>query len=361
MKVDVAIIGTGPAGGMAACSLADSGLDVAILEKETLPRHKPCGGLMPGGTEALFDWDIAPFIESRISTAQYLYNYREPRGSDRSGSPFILVNRACFDAGLVRHALQYGKGSIRLIEGFHVDTVIEERHRVVVRARGGEPVIADFLIAADGATSKTARCLNLHEAWRTAASIDTEVRVTRSYFRRVRDQLVFNYYCLPQGYGWIFPKADNLLSCGVATWGRGRHLKEAARAFLDRSIPSASIRHQESFGYPIPVYTGKTPVASRRVCLVGDAARLVDPVSGEGIRFALMSGSIAADTIRGIAERSGGSHAKAADCTIYQDKIETEVGKWLMRKYRFAFLPYLQAPEYYYRRILTGHYSDFSK
>ncbi len=346
---------------MAACSLADSGLKVAILEKETLPRHKPCGGLMPGGVEALFDWDIAPFVESRISTAQYLYNYKEPRSFDRSGSPFILVNRARFDAGIVRHALQHGKGSISLIEGFHVDKVIEERRRVVVSAKGGEPVIADFLIAADGVTSKTGRCLNLHEAWRTAASIDTEVRVTNSYFRRVRDHLVFNFYCLPQGYGWIFPKADNLLSCGVATWGRGPHLREAARVFLDSSIPSASIRHQESFGYPIPVYTGKAPIASRRVCLVGDAARLVDPVSGEGIRFALMSGSIAADTIKGIAENSNGSRANGADCTIYQDKIDAKVGKWLMHKYRFAFLPYLQAPEYYYHRLLTGNYSESSK
>jgi len=355
MRVDVAIIGTGPAGGMAACDLASSGLKVVVIDKEKLPRHKPCGGLMTGSTKELFDWDIAPLIENSVSSVHYFYNYEHPRLFQRTKSPLLLVNRARFDAGLIEHAQKKANGNLTLIEKFFVDRVSETDYHVKITSKNRESIIADFLIAADGVMSITARCLGMNKNWLTAAAIDAEVEVSHSFYHEMNDSVVFNYFCIPCGYGWIFPKAENALSCGVVTRKKMKNLRHCMAEFLAKSIPAGNLRKVELSGYPIPVYAGLSNIASRRICLTGDAARLADPISGEGIGFALQSGLTAARTIREIINDPGSLSGEIRDCRLYQDRIHAGMGKWLEYKYRFESLPFLKAPEYYYHRLLTGN------
>lgn len=362
MKYDVAIIGTGPAGGMAACSLANTGLNVVVLEKEELPRHKSCGGAMPSCVKGFFDWDIDPVIEKEITRMKSLYNFRQPHTVTSENAPVILVNRNHFDADLVHRALDMGKGSITLREGVKVSRVEEKETHVVISADRSAPVYANYLIAADGAGSKTALCLGLNRDRSNAIAIDAEVEVTTETYDTESEQMTFNYYCVPCGYGWIFPKKDNLLSCGIGVWEGRTNMKKAMSAFLERSFLPGTVKSVKYYGHPIPIYSGHRMIASKRTCLAGDAASLVDPILGEGIRYALKSGMIAANVIAGLSgvKIDSGLNDEITssglnDCSIYQSLIYEYICNQLEILYRFKLLPYLKAPEFYYNQYVLGH------
>jgi flavin-dependent dehydrogenase len=121
-------------------------------------------------------------------------------------------------------------------------------------------------------------------------------------------------------------------------------------SYLPENFATSDILASIHRAYPIPVYNGQAPIASRRVCLAGDAASLVDPVTGEGIRFALGSGTTAARTICDIIANP----EDPADCRLYQQRIYNSISQTLEPLHRFATLPFREAPEYYYRRFITG-------
>ena len=346
---------------MAACRLAASGLRVVVLEKETLPRRKPCGGGIPAQATRLFDWDVTPYVDAQIHTIRTFYNHT--LCVDRAREvPLLMVDRSRFDQHLIERAVAQGGGQLMLREGFRVAGVEEDEAGVTITARDGERVRASFLIAADGAFSRTAACLGLKADKPPAVAIDAEVEVEPEVFEAEAHRATFDFFCLPNGYGWIFPKAGRL-SCGVGSWGGKPQLQVSLNAFLAASFPPNSIRSVERFGFPIPIYAERRQIATRRVCLVGDAAGLVDPVVGEGIRFALQSGALAAGVVAGLLQaplarvdvpdlpRWG-----EADCRIYQHLVDARIGGDFGALALFITPLYLQKPELFYRRFfLEGH------
>lgn len=355
--VDVAIVGAGPGGGMAACRLAPTGARIAILEKEHLPRHKACGGALSGGVREILDWDISPWIENEVRQRRNLFDYaREQVGQIE---PFLLVNRGAFDAHLIERAVTLGNGRVDLRQGFRVAHVEEKERGIIVHSQSGERLEADFVIGADGAFSTVARSLELNRDVTRGPALDAEVEVTPEVYDTHKNTVTFNFFCLPHGYGWIFPKRAGLLSCGICAWAGRPKLAEALNDFLTRSLPPDGIRRVETYGHVVPLYSGARQIATRRACLVGDAANLVDPILGEGIGFALQSGAIAADVIAGLLGAGGGSRAGAspeADCQAYQALIQEGIGARLDHLLRFVQIVFLGAPELFYRRfILRGN------
>lgn len=201
------------------------------------------------------------------------------------------------------------------------------------------------------------------------AAIDAEVQVDPATFQAERSQVTFDLWCLPNGYGWIFPKGDHL-SCGVGSWRTPRKLPAHMDRFLARSLPPGSIRHQVRRAHPVPVFTGHRAVATRRVCLVGDAAALVDPVLGEGIHHAIFSGALAAEVISLVlAARSPHEPlldprlrvriqvpdgplwqalGTVRDCRLYTELIRYSVGREL-NLIRLRSAAFFDAPERFYR------------
>ena len=354
MKFDVAIIGSGPAAGAAAGYLAATGLKVVLLEQYELPRPKPCGGLVPEATLAVLAQDVSALVGNRVVDRRYSYQNTLPHASHTPDSVLALVDRASFDAGLVQGAISAARGSIVLQEGFRVTEVMETEAQVEIRGARGQWVTARFAIAADGAASRTARCLALNPRRVNAVGIDTEVRVSEECYRRFATAVLFDYFCLPCGYGWVFPKGDCVLSVGVASWRKSVDCKAAMSNYLSHHFSKRDLLSSIHRAYPIPVYNGQAPIATRRVCLAGDAASLVDPVTGEGIRFALYSGMTAARTICDIITKADGEGAEPGDCRLYQQRIYNGMSQPLEALHRFATLPFMEAPEYYYRRFVTG-------
>jgi len=355
-NVDVAIIGTGPGGGMAACRLAETGLRVVVLEKEHLPRRKPCGGGIPSVATRLFDWDVSPYVESQIYAVQHFLDYAQPVERTRQAS-ILMVDRSRFDRHLVERAVGEGHGRVTLREGFLVAGVEEREGGVTIVEQGGEAMHASFLIAADGAFSPTAKSLGMKRGAKPAVAIDAEVEVEPDVYEAEKDRATFNFFCLPNGYGWIFPK-NGVLSCGVGSWGGKPRLQVEMTSFLERTFPKGSIRSVERFGHPIPVYSKRQQMATRRVCLVGDAAGLVDPVMGEGIRFALISGVLAAGVVAGLLEAPLSKPLNPevprwgeADCRIYERYVYRHVGADLEALARYIVPLYLNNPGYFYRKF----------
>lgn len=266
----------------------EAGKKVLVLEKEALPRYKACGGgLSIEFLKQQFPFSFEPAVDNEVKGFSYAYNGHVVTIPVQSGV-VGMVMRDQFDACLLSHA------RAELRQGAAVRKVVELSDRVVVETQDGERIAGRYLIGADGANSAVAR--SAFAGGRTlAAAIEAEVPVPKEIQRRYGDTLLFIFGEIRLGYLWIFPKAEHL-SVGIAALRppRGKLKATLQRVMADYGI---SLEGVHLHGHPIPIYTGREPVATSRVLLAGDAAGMADPLSGEGIRYAIKSGRLAADAI----------------------------------------------------------------
>ncbi|MDD3775746.1 MAG: geranylgeranyl reductase family protein [Sulfurovaceae bacterium] len=348
MHYDVIIVGAGPAGAGVALEFAGSDLRVLLLEKESLPRKKPCGGAMPSSVEKLLNVDISKVVKNRTMVQKLYHNYEnEVVKKVSSANTPILINRSEFDMFLLEQARAVGSGNLEIMDKCRVVSVDESFDKVNVVLENGKTLESKYLIAADGALGKIASGIGLMQKRKFAPSLDAEITTSAKYYDEHCDTMVMNYFCVPHGYGWIFPKEKNRFSCGVLTWGKALNLKKELNDFIARSFPKESIESIEVLGYPIPIYQGSQQISTQRILLAGDAAALVDPVSGEGIRFALHSGKISAIVIM---EALKGDTDLLSDSISqkYQKVINEEIGKELKTRLTFASLAFHNNPDMFY-------------
>jgi flavin-dependent dehydrogenase len=173
--------------------------------------------------------------------------------------------------------------------------VREKDDCVWVTTKEGGTFEGRYLIGADGANSVIAKSLGLRQRQKPTPAIEAEVIVPDSVMARFAHKPVFIFAAIRRGYLWIFPKGDHL-SVGIA------HLKPQPGELQSRlgkvmSEFGISLDHAVFHGYMIPLYDGPQPITTHRCLLIGDAAGLVDPLSGEGIRLAIKSAWLASQAI----------------------------------------------------------------
>jgi flavin-dependent dehydrogenase len=145
------------------------------------------------------------------------------------------------------------------------------------------------------------------------AAIEAEAPAPEEVMRRFTGAPVFIFGEIRQGYLWIFPKANHL-SVGIgALHPKPGKLQATLKRVMGRY--GISLEGVPFHGHPIPIFTGREPIATRRSLLVGDAAGLVDPFNGEGIRFAIKSGKLAAEAIL------------SGRLQDYPENVDREIGK----------------------------------
>ena len=285
---DVIIAGGGPAGSTAAYFLGEAGQRVLLLEKARLPRYKTCGGGIPARLLDQFPFSFDPVIESRVETVTYALHEKAVT-IPLPPNTIQMVMRQDFDAHILRHA------RAEVCQGATVKSVREAEDRVIVEMREGERYEGRYLIGADGASSVVAREVGLRRTKVLTAALEVEATPPPEVFARFDRAPVFIFDEIQDGYLWIFPKAQHL-SVGIAALRpRPGELQAVLSQVMTRygiSLEGAAIH-----GHPIPQYARREPIATQRVLLVGDAAGLVDPFNGEGIRFAIKSGRLAAEAI----------------------------------------------------------------
>ena len=306
----VLVIGAGPAGSAAATTLARAGVDVCMVDRARFPRDKTCGDAVSAGAMRLLDAmgvaaDVLARPHASVVHASAVFPGGERIGRDYP-QPGYIVGRSELDDALRRGAERAGA---TVLEGVAVRRVLRDPETdFVVGARGDRfRWRAGVTIAADGPFSVALPALGCERPRGRHVGV-----AATAYLRGVTfpaGPATADHYIeseLPLGYGWIFPAVEGLSNVGVyqrrdAYGQRSGGLRAAFEAFLDR--------HPERFcnaervgrvrNWSLPLAAPPHAISAPGLLLAGDAACLVDPLSGEGIWQAIFSGVEAAKTAAG--------------------------------------------------------------
>jgi geranylgeranyl reductase family protein len=282
-RFDALVVGAGPAGSTAAFRLARAGARVLLTDKAKFPRDKPCGGGLTYRASRLLPFSIDAVVEDEVEIFEVRLRYGR-RFERRTREPIVaMTQRRRLDAFLAEQAQEAGAE-------FRQSVKVELNGRPTV---GGEPVAATVVIGADGVNGTTGRAIGLDDHLRTVA-LEANVPHGAVDPDRYRGRAFVELGIVPGGYGWVFPKGDHV-NVGVGGWlEEGPNLRRGLRRLCDEhGIPADSLTDVR--GYRLPLRRSSSVAARGRVALVGDAAGLVDPVSGDGIYEAVLSAQLAAD------------------------------------------------------------------
>ncbi len=291
---DAVVIGGGPAGASAARRLAEGGASTLLLEKQTLPRYKACGGGVPARTLQLLDGlDISAVSEGYVDTID-VSRFGQHQFRKRSERPLAwMVMRDRFDQFLVERAAASGA---QVRDATAVQSIARAGSCYEIETATGK-VVARHVLGADGATGPTAGWLGIASAVTRSAAYEVEVAAPARALEHWRRTANVDVGYRPWGYGWVFPKAG-ALSIGVVTSPKhGRGIRKQTDRYLSRlGLSEASVLQVR--GHPIRYRRSTSePVAAGRALLLGDAAGLADEFTAEGIAYAVHSANLAASAV----------------------------------------------------------------
>ncbi|NJR38840.1 MAG: geranylgeranyl reductase family protein [Leptolyngbyaceae cyanobacterium CSU_1_4] len=290
---DCIIVGAGPAGGSAAYHLAKKGRSVLLLEKESLPRYKPCGGGVSPQVAQWFDFDFSPVISLKVSSLRFTWKMGDPVDAHLENTePIWLVRRDRFDHFLVQKAQEQGA---ELRDSTEVKGIHWQGDRWQVHTADGT-VEGRYLVGADGAKGMMANWLGFKDRQRRlAGALEAEAAATITGSQAVH----FEFGMVKNGYIWNFPKADGY-SIGIGTF-RGGDQKQDFKAILAEyaTLFGIDMKTTKQYGHPICLWDGNQKLHTQNALLVGEAACVVDPMTAEGIRPSIFTGVKAAEAIDG--------------------------------------------------------------
>ena len=319
--VDVAVVGAGPAGARLAWRLARDGARVALFDASH-PREKPCGGGVTGRALALVEDAIAVGALPGVAVSHAVFSAPGCTPADvpledlgvASGSSLVVVDRTTFGRALLDAAVSAGAD----LRAVRVTDLQVDADGVTLRTATGT-TRARFLVGADGANSLVRRRV-ARPFTRAQISIATGAFAHGVTSR----EIVVEFVPRPDGYIWSFPRRDHLAIgiCAQADACTSATLKDVVSRWT-AGFAAARGARLEPYSWPIPSlapgdYALERP-AGDRWALVGDAAGLVDPLTREGIFFALQSAEWLATSLLAADGEAAKAYTRALRSEIYPE------------------------------------------
>lgn len=298
---DVIVVGAGPAGSMAARRCTEQGLTTILIEKERIPRPKLCAGAVSLKAIRLIPRGIPSHLNEESIQGFRFFSPKLRSIEIASQEPLAMsVSRDRFDAFLVSLAVDCGctfRDSDALVD------VKTQKQEVICRLKSGSLVRSQMIIGADGVAGIVAAKTAIRNNWekdQIGLCLETRIPVTMDDLRRIGK--VFELYLIdiPLGYGWVLPKRSSI-SLGIG--GCLAYLKKPQELLVSfiqtvSKLKGLKLKFSNFGAHLVPAGGFERKLFSERTILAGDAAGFVDPLSGEGIYYAMKSGLLAADACK---------------------------------------------------------------
>ncbi|TXT66915.1 MAG: Digeranylgeranylglycerophospholipid reductase [Promethearchaeota archaeon] len=299
-EFDIIVVGAGPGGSIAAKVAAENGYTTCILEKETVSengRYKACGGALA--------WELVEEIdypENKIGRIIESLELHHVDGSNYSKKgKGAVVWRSTFDKFLMDMAIESGA---HLEEKNALINITNNHDMYKIEAQEGS-FQAKYVIAADGVSSETLKKLQwpYFQSEDLILTITKEMSTSKTHIDNTLGNdtvhLFFGKNLIPVGYAWLFPKEKTI----TVGWGNQINLITNSRKEFDQFVnleyvQNALVNSELSIFKPHLIPVGlRSILYNERVFAVGDAGGIVDPISGKGIPYAMMSGKFAIEAI----------------------------------------------------------------
>lgn len=360
---DVTIVGAGPAGVACAISLIPSGLKVLVLEKEVFPRDKICGDALSGDVikqlrqfyPAVFE-DLPDMQNANPSYGLKIFSPDDnileiDFKNNGKTAPGYICKRLDFDNFLFKKLLEMKTDNYLVKQGFKIIDIQPGRDHILIKGEE-KSYRTKIIVGADGFKSIVKRSFlssNI-EKKHFCAGIRTYMKNIKGLSPKNLIELHFLSEILP-GYFWIFPLPDNTANVGLGVLSkevseRKMNLKEIFNEIISfHPVLSKRFKNAEFIddlkGYGLPLGSKKRVLSGDRFLLVGDAAGLIDPFTGEGIGNALRSGRYAAEHICRCFEKNNFSRKfnREYDQYIYKKMWrELKISRGMQKLLNYPFL-----------------------
>jgi geranylgeranyl reductase family protein len=334
---DVAIVGAGPAGSTTAKFLAEKDLKIALIDKSKFPRDKPCAGGLPSRVLKRFPYIMENGLIESYSYGGYAFSPSlKYKAELQEKDPIVgMVLRKKFDMSLVQLALDNGTN---LIDGKAVEDVKITEKKIKINLSDKTSVESKIIVGADGVWSIVAKKTGLMTLNRPySICVFNEYELGEDDIQNLfgKEKICYLHLKFEDifGYGWVFPKKQHV-NIGIGMLNPKKNEKEQTRNILNvykdyfnilkghKVIPD-NLEIGKCCGGAIP-FVPLDKTYSDRVLIVGDAAGFINPLTGEGIYFAMTSGEIAAKVISDSLEANDTSENYLSK---YQDLWKEDFGK----------------------------------
>jgi geranylgeranyl reductase len=320
LKTKVVVVGGGPAGAIAARSLAECGVEVILLERN-LSFKKPCGGGVP--FSAFEDLRIPKtVIEREVKCIRIVSPMGERLDIELGEGSLAMVERGKFDSALRAEAEKRGA---EIVGGEFTGLITwKKEYQIVANVKGEKTEIsAEYVVAADGVNSKVRAALGI-KPYKSFITVSEKIGGIKTDFC----EFWFGSSHAPGSYSWVFPATEGV-SAGTGSSEPGKTIALLKRFKDKRGITQEGIRRI----YKIPIWKGDL-YNKNNVIFAGDSAGQVMPLTYEGIYYAMKAGEFAA---RAIMEGKTSNYKKMWDAAFHK---------------RFYFMDKLR--KYFYKNDLSA-------
>jgi geranylgeranyl reductase family protein len=271
---DVLVVGGGPAGSTTAYRLAEAGATVLLVDKARFPRDKPCGGGLTIRAVRQCPVDPSPVVEAEVDVLELRFRFGDAVERHAAEPVIRMTQRRHLDAFLLDAARERG---VEVREGTTIDVT---------------DAPADVVIGADGANGTTARAFGLGKGIVHGVAYEGNIPYGVVSKERYGRRAVVELGQIPGGYGWVFAKGDHV-NVGVGAWqSEGPRIRDhLARVCAAHNLDPGQLEGVR--GHRLPLRRSGARIAGERALLVGDAAGLIDPVSGDGMYECFVSSKLA--------------------------------------------------------------------